>query len=58
MGWLRRWTVTGMIGDGSYPAATTDGSFTMTVSDLCLILGVLFAFATLVVKIIEVARRR
>jgi hypothetical protein len=30
----------------------------MTVSDLCLILGVLFAFATLVVKIIEVARRR
>lgn len=30
----------------------------MTISDLCLILGVLFAFATLVVKIIEVARRR
>lgn len=30
----------------------------MTFADLCLLLGVLFAFATLVVKIIEVARRR
>lgn len=29
----------------------------MTVTDLCLILGVLFAFATLVVKIIEVSRK-
>lgn len=29
----------------------------MTVADLCLILGVLFAFATLVLKIIEVARK-
>jgi len=29
----------------------------MTVADLCLILGVLFAFATLVVKIIEVVRK-
>lgn len=29
----------------------------MTVADLCLILGVVFAFATLVVKIIEVARK-
>jgi hypothetical protein len=29
----------------------------MSLVDLCLILGVLFAFATLVVKIIEVARR-
>lgn len=29
----------------------------MTVADLCLILGVLFAFATLVVKIIEVSRK-
>ncbi len=29
----------------------------MTITDLCLILGVLFAFATLVVKIIEVARK-
>jgi hypothetical protein len=29
----------------------------MTVTDLCLILGALFAFATLVVKIIEVARK-
>jgi len=30
----------------------------MTIAELCLILGVLFAFATLVVKIIEVARNR
>jgi hypothetical protein len=30
----------------------------ITVSDLYLILGVLFAFATLIVKIIEVARRK
>lgn len=30
----------------------------MTVSDLCLILGVIIAFATLIVKVIEVARRR
>ncbi len=29
----------------------------MTVADLCLILGVIFAFATLVVKIIEVTRK-
>ncbi|MET3762877.1 hypothetical protein ABIB28_003443 [Sphingomonas sp. UYEF23] len=29
----------------------------MTVADLCLILGVLFAFGTLVLKIIEVARK-
>jgi len=29
----------------------------MTLSDLCLILTVLFGFATLVVKIIETARR-
>ncbi len=30
----------------------------MTLADLCLILGVLFAFGTLVLKIIEVARIR
>lgn len=30
----------------------------MQLADLCLILGVLFAFGTLVLKIIEVARRR
>ena len=29
----------------------------MSVADLCLILGVFFAFATLVVKIIEVSRK-
>jgi hypothetical protein len=29
----------------------------MSFADLCLFLGVLFAFATLVVKIIEVRRR-
>ncbi len=30
----------------------------MTIAELCLILGTLFAFATLVVKMIEVARNR
>ncbi len=30
----------------------------MTIAELCLILGALFAFATLVVKIIEVARTK
>ncbi len=30
----------------------------MTLTDLCLILGVLFAFGTLVLKVIEVARNR
>ena len=29
----------------------------MTIADLCLILGALFAFATLVVKVIEVSRK-
>ncbi|MBB4085221.1 hypothetical protein SAMN05216557_10365 [Sphingomonas carotinifaciens] len=29
----------------------------MSVADLCLILGTLFAFGTLVLKIIEVVRR-
>ncbi len=29
----------------------------MSLTDLCLILGVMFAFATLVVKIIDVTRR-
>ena len=30
----------------------------MSIVELCLILGALFAFATLVVKIIEVARNK
>ena len=30
----------------------------MTFADLCLFLGVLIAFATLVVKVIEAARHR
>ncbi len=30
----------------------------MRLADLCLFLGVIFAFATLVVKIIEVSRHR
>ena len=29
----------------------------MTIAELCLILGALFAFATLVVKVIEVSRK-
>ncbi len=33
-------------------------SRTLNLTDLCLILGMLFAFATLVVKIIEVSRNR
>jgi hypothetical protein len=30
----------------------------MSFADLCLFLGVLFAFATLVVKVIEVSRKK
>jgi len=30
----------------------------MTLSDLCLILAALFAFATLILKVVEVARDR
>lgn len=30
----------------------------MSFADLCLFLGVLFAFATLVVKVIETARKK
>ena len=30
----------------------------MSIAEMCLILGALFAFATLVVKIIEVARNK
>ncbi len=30
----------------------------MSIAELCLILGAIFAFATLVVKIIEVSRNR
>jgi hypothetical protein len=29
----------------------------MTLTDLCLILGLLFAFGTLVLKIVEMARK-
>lgn len=29
----------------------------MTIADLCLVLGAVFGFATLVVKVIEVARK-
>ncbi len=29
----------------------------MTIADLCLVLGAVFAFATLVVKVIEVSRK-
>jgi hypothetical protein len=29
----------------------------MSLSDFCLVLGALFAFATLVLKVIEIARR-
>jgi len=29
----------------------------MTLADLCLVLGLMIAFATLVVKVIEVARK-
>lgn len=30
----------------------------MSFADLCLFLGVLFAFATLIVKVIEMARKK
>jgi hypothetical protein len=47
----------GMVDSGGNPAVTTERQ-SMQLSDLCLILGALFAFATLVVKIIEVSRNR
>ena len=46
-----------MTTSGGRSAATAERS-SMQLSDLCLILGVLFAFATLVVKIIEASRNR
>jgi hypothetical protein len=46
-----------MVAGGGNPAVTTERQ-SMQLSDLCLILGVLFAFATLVVKIIEVSRNK
>lgn len=30
----------------------------MTFADICLLLGALFAFATLIIKVIEVARAK
>lgn len=30
----------------------------MTFADLCILLGVLFAFATLILKVVEVARHK
>jgi len=47
----------GLVDGGGNPAVTTETQ-SMQLSDLCLILGVVFAFATLVVKIIEVSRNR
>lgn len=41
---------------GGNPAAKMRGG-PMAVADLCLVLGVLFAFTTLVLKIIEMARK-
>lgn len=35
---------------------STEGE-TMNVADVCLLLGVLIAFATLILKVVEVARR-
>jgi hypothetical protein len=41
---------------GGNPAVTQKGS-PMAFADLCLFLGTLFAFATLVVKVIEISRK-
>ncbi len=30
----------------------------MSLTDLCIVLGVLFAFATLILKVVEVARSK
>ena len=53
--WLRVVCNRGMPRGGGDPAAEQKGK-TMSFADLCLFLGVLFAFATLVVKVIEVRR--
>ncbi len=54
---MREADVGTMTAGGGNSAVTAERS-SMQLSDLCLILGVLFAFATLVVKIIEVSRNR
>ncbi len=43
------------MGDGN-PAVRSKGN-TMSFADLCLLLGALFAFATLILKVVEVARK-
>ena len=44
--------------EGGNPAVIrTERSNIMSLADLCLVLGALFAFATLVVKVIEVSRK-
>lgn len=45
-----------MIHSGGNPAVTTERR-PMSFADLCLFLGALFAFATLVVKVIKVSRK-
>lgn len=42
---------------GGNSAVEAQGDCPVTIADLCLILGVLFAFATLVLKVIEVSRK-
>jgi hypothetical protein len=43
--------------DPRHGVAGQQGRFAMSLSDFCLVLGALFAFATLVLKVIEIARR-
>jgi hypothetical protein len=43
-------------GGGGNSAVEQKGN-PMTIADLCLLLGVIIAFATLVVKVIEVSRK-
>jgi hypothetical protein len=50
-------STTGNVSGGGNSAVEQKGCL-MTFADLCLFLGILIAFATLVVKVIEVARRK
>ena len=56
MRWLRRDGANGIMAGGGNPAVGK-AETAMTVTDLCLILGVIIAFATLIVKIVDSRHR-
>ena len=49
--WLR-----GIVVHGGNSAAIARSNYVISFADLCLLLGLLFAFGTLILKVIEVSR--